>query len=79
MLNLVIHLLTRSLKSFGKWVFQERIYQKMSFFSSLLQFQIIFVHTNLNLRPLLSITFPKDSKNQKSLDIEIEEVGAKRH
>ena len=64
MLILVIHLLNRSLQSFGKWVFQERIYQKRVF-SSLWQFQIIFVHTNLNLRPLLSITFPQGFQKSK--------------
>ena len=31
-----------------------------------------------NLRPLLSISFPKDCSNLKSLDIELREVGAKR-
>ena len=31
-----------------------------------------------NIRPLLSITFPKDSESLKILDIRLREVGAKR-
>ena len=30
------------------------------------------------MRPLLSITFPKDSESLKILDIQLQEVGAKR-
>ena len=38
---------------------REDIPKKWVFFSSLWQFLIIFVHTNLDIRPLLSITFPQ--------------------
>ena len=42
------------------------------------QFYTLYEHKFSNLRPLLSITFPKDSENLKSLHIGLQEAGGKR-
>ena len=50
--------------------------QKKTFFAR--RFLIFFKQKCSNMRPLLSITFPKDSESLKIFDIRLREVGAKR-
>ena len=45
---------------------------------SLRRFYTLYEQKLSNMRPLISITFPMNSENIKSLDIELWEVGAKR-
>ena len=55
----------RFLESFGKLVFQERIYQKKSLFVFFMTISDQFCAYKLSLRPLLSITFPQGFQKSK--------------
>ena len=78
--KLAINPLTRGLYSIGKRGFHHvftKFQLKTIFF--LWQFQTTSKLKISNQRSLLSITFSKDSESLKILDIQLQEVGTKRH
>ena len=58
----------------GKKTFNKKICKKLFL---LRRFHTLFEQKLSNLRSFLSSIFPKDKENQKSLDIELMEVGRK--